>query len=470
MYCSISGEVPQEPVISAKSGHLFEKRLIEKALEANNNVCPATGAELSKDDLIPVQADLAIRPRPLTATSLPGMLAMFQNEWDDVMLETHQLKQQLYATRKELSHALYQHDAACRVIARLVRERDEARAQIGELQHVAASGEQDDVMQVEDDVATPLDSDVAAKLTDFWQSASKGRKKRPVPPGLATHDHIRRWTASGPSTPLEDCSVVAVSRGRVFAASSTALSVLDDTLQVQHSVPYAAISIAPCPGGAVAACDETTAAIFGPNLDKILEFDTRGRLNGVAVHPTGDYVAIGRHTSSWDLCDVPAGKRLARAVSPSPDHVATAPLAFHPDGLILAQASATSTEHVIRVWDVKDAQNVATFDGHANDVLSLCFSENGYYMASAAGDGVRVWDLRKLTQVHHIPGDAMSVAFDHSGKYLASAGANSLRVDVVKEWTSLVNLGVPATALAFGPLASYLAVATRAGTLTFVKE
>jgi len=63
----------------------------------------------------------------VNASSIPGLITIFQNEWDGLMLEVYNLKQNLEQVRQELSHALYQHDAACRVIARLMKERDEAR-------------------------------------------------------------------------------------------------------------------------------------------------------------------------------------------------------------------------------------------------------------------------------------------------------------------------------------------------------
>jgi pre-mRNA-processing factor 19 len=43
------------------------------------------------------------------------------------MLESLSLKLQHQSTRQELAHALYREDASLRVVARLVKERDQAR-------------------------------------------------------------------------------------------------------------------------------------------------------------------------------------------------------------------------------------------------------------------------------------------------------------------------------------------------------
>ncbi len=124
--CSISGNPIEDPVVSKKTGHLFEKRLITKYIESTGE-CPITHQSMTLDDIISLQVGKTIKPRPVNSTSIPNLISIFQNEWDALMLETFSLKSHLETVRQELSHALYQHDAACRVIARLIRERDEAR-------------------------------------------------------------------------------------------------------------------------------------------------------------------------------------------------------------------------------------------------------------------------------------------------------------------------------------------------------
>lgn len=108
-----------------------------------------TNEELTVDDLVEVKSARVVRPRPPTLTSIPSLLSVFQNEWDALALETYTLKQQLAQTRQELSTALYQHDAAVRVIARLSRERDEARNALSKITLNGGPASNGDAMQVD---------------------------------------------------------------------------------------------------------------------------------------------------------------------------------------------------------------------------------------------------------------------------------------------------------------------------------
>ena len=166
MLCAISGEAPQAPVASRKSGNVFEKRLIEAHI-AEHHTDPVTGEDLSVDDLIELKSPRIVTPRPPNLTSIPSLLTAFQNEWDSIVLETFTLKQQLAQTRQELSTALYQNDAATRVIARLTRERDEAREALSNVTisggGAAANG---DAMQVD---GQALPEELVAKVDETQQ-------------------------------------------------------------------------------------------------------------------------------------------------------------------------------------------------------------------------------------------------------------------------------------------------------------
>ncbi len=54
-FCAISGEVPQDPVVSSKSGKVYERRLIVKYI-TENGTDPITGDKLEESDLISIKA------------------------------------------------------------------------------------------------------------------------------------------------------------------------------------------------------------------------------------------------------------------------------------------------------------------------------------------------------------------------------------------------------------------------------
>lgn len=70
-----------------------------------------------------------------------------------------------------------------------------------------------------------------------------------------------------------------------------------------------------------------------------------------------------------------------------------------------------------------------TISGHSGAITSMSFSENGYYLATAADDAcVKLWDLRKLKNFKTLQLDEgyqiKDLCFDQSGTYLAIAGTD----------------------------------------------
>ena len=138
--CALTGQSPLTDPVVTPSGYICSRKLLLTKLAENGGVDPFDNSgvrRLDEGSLVELNTTssgsaTAAPPRPPKATSLPSLLGMLQNEFDAVLLELYDTRKVLEETRRELSSALYQNDAAVRVVARVVKERDEARMKLEE--------------------------------------------------------------------------------------------------------------------------------------------------------------------------------------------------------------------------------------------------------------------------------------------------------------------------------------------------
>jgi pre-mRNA-processing factor 19 len=483
MLCAISGATPTEPVVSTRSGHIFEKRLIVKHIKVTGT-CPVTKEELSESDLVDVKTTQAtVKPRPPSATSIPGMLQLFQNEWDALMLETFTLKQHVETVRQELAHALYQHDAACRVIARVVRERDEARAALGHTQNnvaVALGRGRQGASAMDTEEEAGISGSVIKKMQSVAKALSKGRKKaiKEAQAQVASTSAIKKYkmqathplhSASKPGiTALdlhktEDLVITGGKDGNAIVFNRGTGKIVD-TLK-GHKKPVSAVAFHPTESLAFTASLDHTATVWHKGDNG--KFNAGHSLKahsapvvGCTLHPSGDFLVTASEDKSWAFFDVNTGVCKEQVKEPKFEG-GYSRVTFHPDGLILGTGTSDS---LVRIFGVKDQKNVATFKGHTGKVTGLSFSENGYYLASSDENGVvKLWDLRKLENFHTLKADNLksisNLTFDSSGSYLAVAGDDvqmygTKEWDLVKTWD---NHKKEVTDVKFGTGASFLA-------------
>lgn len=480
LFCGISGETPTEPVLSPVSGTVFEKRLIEKHL-VDNPTDPINGETLSADQLISISTNKIVKPRAPSEASIPALIKLFQDEWDGTMLETFKLREHVTQIRQELAHALYQHDAACRVIARLTRERDQARQALATLQPTNVPAEEKSAaneMEVDaedgaDDGMTPA---VVEQLIKTSKTLSKGRrKKKEKSESLASADDIKKYSEKSNQVGLHSASTPGITSISIGDLSGTRIltggldknaTLLDTTTNKSvsftgHKKKVTSVILHPTSDVAITASLDKTVCIWDASAgEKKHTIKTHSaEVTGISLHPTGDYFISASDDRHYGFSSIETGQTLAYGTDASIQEGLTC-CSFHPDGLLFGLGHGS----VVDIWDIKDQSKAITFEGHTDKVTSVAFSENGYYLATSSNDStVKLWDLRKLKNFKTLEFEsgfnANSLCFDQSGSYLA-VGGNDVRVfQTNKEWTHLKTLtdhSAAVTGVAFQQHASQL--------------
>ena len=301
------------------------------------------------------------------------------------MLHSFTLRQQLQTARQELSHALYQHDAACRVIARLTKEVTAAREALATLKPqaamtpvvaapmtpVAASGQEPPTPgKIE---ATGMTQEIIDKLQDKAKVLTGERKKRgkTVPEELASADAIRNFKSIASHPGLHSASVPGIlaldinanNTSKILTGGADKMATVfnkDDEQVIAilkgHSKKVNKVVYHPTSEDTVitGSHDNTIRLWNVPTAQtlKLLRFHD-GPVTGLSLHATGDYILSTSLDQHWAFSDIRSGQLISKVTSQEEGNTAEALTCaqFHPDGLIFGTGTSNS---VIKIWDLKE--------------------------------------------------------------------------------------------------------------------
>lgn len=416
------------------------------------------------------------------------------------MLELFDTRKALEETRKELSVALYQNDAAVRVIARVSMERDVARKELQDRFAEASSGEKKrklndgnasavDVVppeadhgskdvQMEESEGGEIDDGAkipkatAEALQNKWKElfkARKAQKKEAVDSDYATLEQLQSFDLTQKKNYHKtSCKgmLALVSGGETIVSAGRDKQIIAYNVDT-NKVSCSATTKIQIQGSTLAACvsDETMGMVtcaFAKGIVNIytnemqdcvtldLELEGGDSIVGLAIHPTQRHLIVACSSGSMYLvenAEENEWKIVAKfqGLVENQEDVKCTCIGLHPDGLILGIGCSNGS---VGVWDLKTEKLASTLKGSTPSSIScLHFSEKGYHVATGMEDGsVSVWDLRKqkIIATPSAPNDDYGIAticFCPVGKYLAyGTSTGEVFITVVKGWDTKILL------------------------------
>ena len=151
-------------------------------------------------------------------------------------------------------------------------------------------------------------------------------------------------------------------------------------------------------------------------------------VRAVAFSPDGKTLASGARDATVKLWNVENGENIATFVR---NGIGVESVAFSPNGKMLAAGTEGGP---IKLWDVENGQNLATFKGETPRIFSVAFSPDGKTITSGGSDNtIKLWDVETKQNIATLIGHEdiiFSVAFSPDGRILASGSQD----DTVKLW------------------------------------
>ncbi|CAL1352580.1 unnamed protein product [Linum trigynum] len=197
-----------------------------------------------------------------------------------------------------------------------------------------------------------------------------------------------------------------------------------------------------------------------------------------AIAVNAEYIVTASLDATWWLYDLygDSGSKVNTTVRDGSERAGYTAAAFHPEGKVLGLGTCGG---IVKIWDVRKQAPVAELGGgHVEAVTAMSFSETHALLATAAEDGVKLWDCRTWEQLcipefYDADTPANSVTFGHGCPYLGVATSSGIRVsNPTEDWNSIetrTDTG-RASCLGFGQYAKYLAVGSVNGKLILFGE
>lgn len=413
-------------------------------------------------------------------------------------LETFELRKELAKTRKELSTALYHHDAAVRVVARLTKERNEARdalaklsVSIGTVQPTETSADSeksDDI--TEEPKAVEIPQSIVELITAKQQELTPLRRKRKnAPEGWTTSEQLANFkqlshtkqlftTVSAltidPATKKYLLTGGGKSQAGIFSIESQKLTSTISASGIITGAAWTTTNLIVV--GTKTGFVDVFESVDESKVEKTgsIDLSSQGKIINIKAHPVGSLL-VALTEQSLNLINLEDASLIASLNSG--ENSTYTSLAVHPDGVLVAVGTE---DGAIYFHNLTAGGSVSTSLRltEPGAVSALEFSENGYWLVSGSVNGsAQVWDLRKLTQVaeigfEQVKGPVLSLAMDYSGQFLAAGNAKGVEVvayiKAKKSWTEtpVFVAGNPTVDLTWGVNGASLYTVSAKGNIT----